>query len=64
MKNDPVKLRFKGNVQFFCIFLYPVDADIYLPLDLPGGFGKFKRYNICVEIMTQKLLVDPEQFFI
>ena len=64
MKNNPVKLCFEGNAQVFCIFLYPVDADIDLPLYFTGNLGKFKSHNVCKEIMTQKLLVDPEQFFI
>lgn len=52
-----MKLQLKGDVQFFCIVLYPINTYVYLSLN-SNAFGKIKADNICKVIVVEKLAVN------
>ncbi len=57
MKNYPMELQLKRNVQFFCIIPYPINT--YINLSLYSNIsGKIKTDNISKVIMAKKLAVN------
>lgn len=63
MKNNTVKLRFKGNCQLRRIISNPVYADIDFSLNLRRA-GKVEGNNVGIEVVLKKLAVNIQQSFV